>query len=89
MADRIYAKGLWVDKFKFDNGGEIVKLSIKVEDFCNFIEEHMNEKGYVNIDIKEKKEQKEDDKNKFYGELNTYKKEKSSLDDISEEDIPF
>ncbi len=77
--DKIFTKGLWVEKKTFDNGGEIIKLSIKVEDFCNFIEEHMNEKGYVNIDLKAKKE----DKSKYYGELNTYKPKQT------EEDIPF
>ncbi len=37
--------------------GRIIKLGIKVDDFIEFARKHVNERGYVNLDIVERKEQ--------------------------------
>lgn len=46
-----YAKGIFIKKGKFS-----LKCSIKTVDFLEWIKENTNEKGYVNIEIKERKE---------------------------------
>lgn len=46
-----YAKGIFIKKGKFS-----IKLSVKVTDFIQWLKENENEKGYVNTEIKERKE---------------------------------
>ena len=36
--------------------GEIIKLGIKVDDFIAFARKHVNERGYLNLDISRRKE---------------------------------
>lgn len=62
-----FVTGLWVEA-KQTQFGEIVKLSVKCEDFIKFLNENKNEKGYVNIDILSKKEN-----GGKYAKLNDYK----------------
>ena len=54
-------------------------LSIKVDEFIAFLQEHNTNSGWVNIDIKESKG------GKWYCELNTYKPERPNLDKKEEE----
>lgn len=67
-----------------------LRISINVQKFCSFAKEHMNEKGYMNIDLNKSK-----DGTKYYATLNNYKKsnEKKEVDESSQEidanDIPF
>lgn len=56
MADeKIYAKGAYAKQIE-GKYGDILKLSLKVEDFKQFIDQHKNEKGYVNLAIMSKRE---------------------------------
>jgi|TARA_R110000787_G_scaffold175961_1_gene288281 hypothetical protein len=43
-------------KKEFANGGSLLSLGIKAEDLTAFIAEHTNERGYVNLTIKERRE---------------------------------
>lgn len=36
--------------------GQIIKLGIKVDDFIAFARQHVNERGYLNLDIMPRKE---------------------------------
>lgn len=57
--DTIYAKGLNIKSRQFTVQGEsreVLKVSIKVEDFKAFLDEHVNENGWLNLDIQERKE---------------------------------
>ena len=65
--EKTYAKGLFAEK-KTTTFGEITKVSFKADDFIQFLNEHKNEKGYVNVDILNAKEE-----GKLYGVLNDYK----------------
>jgi hypothetical protein len=66
--DKIYAKGMYGNKPKQGAPDFVTsKMSFKVDDFVAFLNEHKNEKGYVNIDQLVGK----DDKFNFV--LNTYK----------------
>lgn len=37
--------------------GQIIKLGIKVDDFIAFARQHVNDRGYLNLDIMPRKEQ--------------------------------
>jgi len=49
----------------FQSGKSILKLGINVEKFKAFLDEHKNEKGYVNLGISDRKEVSQ------YGETHT------------------
>ena len=67
MEEKKYAQGLFVKRN--DKAPEFVvcSLSIKVEEFNQFIEENVNEKGYVNLQILKSK-----DKGTLYAVLDTF-----------------
>ena len=67
MADKTFAKGIFVDT-KTTQFGEIIKLSFKSLEFKQFLTEHTNGAGYVNIDILTNQEGKK------YAVLNDYVK---------------
>jgi len=58
----IYAKGITVKEGKFG-----FKVSVKVQDFIQFLNENVNEKGYVNLDLNKRKEMGK------YGETHYFK----------------
>lgn len=66
--DKIFADGLFVKSVETQYG-EIIKLDIKKEPFIEFLLKHVNDAGYVNIDILSKKEGGK------YAVLNDYKKQ--------------
>jgi len=43
-------------KARQTNFGTVIKLGIKVDDFIAFARQHVNERGYVNLDVVERKE---------------------------------
>lgn len=97
MADKIFTNGL-IFKAPHQKAPDYVKgtLSVKVEDFKAFLDEH-NKNGWVNISLKEAKS------GKYYAELDTWEpgKAKKAPEDASEgsqeeqseeisaDDIPF
>lgn len=69
MADKIFAEGLhW--ELPSQGAPDFVKgkLSVRVKDFIEFLKVHVNERGFVNIDIKQSKG------GNYYCELNQYRK---------------
>ena len=84
MADKKLAAGFYFDRPR-EGAPDFVKgrLSIKVVDAAIFIQEHKNEKGYVNLDLLVSKE------GKLYLSLNDWKPEKKEDEPIRAEDIPF
>ena len=56
-----------------------VKLGINVNKFINWLSQNEDSRGYVNIDIKYSK----NDRNKLYGSVNSFQKKEES------EDIPL
>ncbi len=80
MADKIFADGIRFEKPR-EGAPEFVKgkLSFKVEEAVAFLKGNVNDKGWVNLDLKKSKE------GKLYLELNTY-----GLDKVTKvEDSPF
>jgi hypothetical protein len=54
------------------------KLSIQVDKAIAFLNQHKNEKNYVNLDLKEAKESK-----KLYLSLNSWKPEQKQEEDLN------
>lgn len=68
-----YAKGIVVDRYDFQNGGFIVKMGIKKEDFLQNL---FNDKGWANFDIKFSKKD-----GKPYCVVNSYHKTTATTTD--------
>jgi hypothetical protein len=71
--DKIFPNGM-IFRAPRENAPDFVKgsLSIRVDDFINFLEEHAKPDGWVNIDLKESRE------GKYYAELNHYTRERQA-----------
>lgn len=65
----IFIDGLTVKKQEFDNGDFIFKLGIDFNKLVECLGEHINDKGYVNVDICKAK-----NGDKWYAKLNEWKK---------------
>lgn len=89
MSDKTYINGIFIKEGKYG-----LKVNIKAETFCDQIKQLANDKGYVNIEIKKRKEVG-DNGNTHYAELDTWKPEtkpvtKSEITEESEDnDLPF
>ena len=92
MSEIQFVQGASVKKVEFKNGCIILKLGINMNEF--YEKNPTNERGYLNIDLKESK------KGNWYAVINTYsakaKGETSqsnedivSFGDIDDEEIPF
>lgn len=87
QSEKIYVDGLFVEQ-KETSFGKIDKLSVQADKFIAFINQHKNEKGYVNIDLLESR------KGGKYAVLNTFQpKPKTETVDITgkdeDSDLPF
>ena len=99
--DKIFPKG-FIFKRKRDGAPDFVKgtISIKVDEFIEFMNEHISSEGWINIDLLESQD------NKYYSALNTWAKgsedqtqgevpapveprEAQNEPEINVEDIPF
>jgi hypothetical protein len=71
----------------FPNGGSLLNLGIKAEDLTTFIADHTNERGYVNLTIKERREAGR------FGDTHTVTLDTwvatSKMAHVPESDIPF
>ena len=71
MADKIFVDGLYVDLPREKAPKFIIaNLSFNVKKFVKFIQTQENERGWVNIDIKESKN------GNVYAEVNNWQKQK-------------
>lgn len=79
----------------FSNGGSAILFGVKVEELIKFANEHVNERGYLNLVISERREPGQ------YGDthsvaLDTFQpsqrggtKTTDAIDNINDESIPF
>lgn len=88
--ETIFAEGIYFDR-PHENAPDFIKgkLSVHVQKAIPFLQQNMNDKGFVNIDLKVSKA------GKLYLQLNTYKKD-ASTDKIADDtadaisgNIPF
>ena len=82
--ETVFADGIYFDRPR-EGAPTFVKgrLSIQVDKAIAFLNQHKNEKGYVNLDLKEAKETK-----KLYLALNAWNPEKKE-EGLTKEDNPF
>ena len=73
MEEKKYAQGLFVKRNEKAPDFVVCSLSIKAEEFNQFIEENVNEKGYVNLQILKRKE-----KGTLYAVLDTFEPKAST-----------
>lgn len=52
---KTYCDGIIIKTKRFDDGGEILKVSVKVDDLIAFLNKH-NSNGWVNLDIVKRRE---------------------------------
>ena len=84
--ERIFAKGFYVKQNPQAPDYVIGNLSIKADEAIEFIKEHTNDRGWVNLSMMKSKEE-----GKAYIELNTYepKQEETFVPDAPQDDPVF
>ena len=93
MADeKIWINGMFGKKVTFQNGGSLIKLAVKVDEFKHFADTHANN-GYLNIVVQGSKEPRLDEKGneKLNISLDTWKpkqQQQSSSGGYSAADAP-
>ena len=85
--ETVFADG-FILKAPHENAPDFVKgsLSVKVDEAIKFLETHKDEKGWVNLDMKESKG------GKWYVQKNDWKpkeKEESTETEVKADEIPF
>lgn len=55
MAEKTYCNAVIIKSKRFDDGGEVLKASIKVEDMIAFLNQYASN-GWVNVDITRRRE---------------------------------
>lgn len=79
MADKIFAEGVFIKEGKYG-----IKVSINQEKFAPFFKAHVNEKGYLNLDILKSKG------GNWYCSLDTWKPEQQiEASSNPANDLPF
>lgn len=71
MAEKTYINGLFINKKRFENGGNVINISINSTTLIEELLKHKNEKGYVNITLQDRREADKNGNN-MYAILNTY-----------------
>jgi len=51
-----FADGVFITEHKFANGSSVLKVNFNARQFCNWMKENVNEKGYVQTDVWSNKE---------------------------------
>jgi hypothetical protein len=59
MSDKKYIKGVYLKEKTFNNGGSLISVSIKVDDFIEAIKAVEQNKGYINLNIEKMRETNE------------------------------
>ena len=71
--EKIYARGLFAKRNEKAPDFVICSLSVKTDDFTQFLKENTNEKGYVNLQVLKSK-----DKGTLYAVLDTFEPKAST-----------
>lgn len=67
---KTYVDGLWIREKKFDDGSSILKVSVLVDKFSEFVNKHKKTDGFVNVVISAKRNP--DEKSSHYAYLDTF-----------------
>lgn len=67
QTEKVFVNGMRIERKFFNNGGSIDKVGICVNDFMQFLQQHVGPTGWVNFDIKTSQ-----NTGQPYAELNTW-----------------
>ena len=82
MDDKIFADGLFFKRNETAPDFVVGKISIQADKFAGFVEQHKNEGGYVNLEVKKSKA------GGFYVELDTWQPKKPEMSQGQVEPLP-
>ena len=74
MEEKKYVKGLFAKRNEKAPEFVICSLSVKTDDFIQFLKENTNEKGYVNLQVLKSK-----DKGTLYAVVDTFEQKASNV----------
>jgi hypothetical protein len=55
-APKVYVPGIDIKRVSFTNGGHKLRVGVNVAKLVAFLNEHVNDKGFVNLEILERRE---------------------------------
>ena len=84
METKKYAKGLFAKRNDKAPDFVVCSLSVKVEEFNQFLEDNVNDRGYVNLQVLKSK-----DKGSLYAVLDTFEPKASTVSTDGNKDDPF
>lgn len=82
MEKKKYATGMFVKRNEKAPEFVICSLSVKTDDFIQFLKENTNEKGYVNLQVLRSKE-----KGTLYAEIDTFEPKASTASTEVKKDV--
>ena len=82
-----FAEGVYIREKTFDNGSSVINIDFNAKDFCNFMKEHVNDKGFVTTTIQ--KSQKADASRPMYMKLNTFSPKQAAKEALESTNLPF
>jgi hypothetical protein len=96
MSDKVYLNGLIIKGRENQFGEEELKVSVKVEDLVKELQQHKDERGWVNLEIRKKK-QPSDKGVSHYTVLDTWKPsgqapampQSNDFPAVEDNDLPF
>ena len=84
MEPKTYAKGLFAKRNDKAPDFVVCSLSVKVEEFNQFLEENVNDRGYVNLQVLKNK-----DKGTMYAVVDTFEPKPKESEPTKETQAPF
>ena len=51
-SQKTFANGVFIREVTFKDGNSLLNVAVQAKAFCEFMQEHVNEKGYVNLEVR-------------------------------------
>ena len=88
-SQKTFANGVFIREVTFKDGNSLLNVAVQAKAFCDFMKEHVNEKGYINLEVR----RNTNPESKFshsmlLNEYNPQKNAKEAIDKASKE-MPF
>lgn len=78
MADKVFVPGSSVKAHQFADGGEVLNVSFKVAELAEFMREHKNAGGYLNLQIARRRNGPSEHGHTHHVSLNTWTPKKDA-----------
>tara|TARA_R110000824_G_C14791069_1_gene633278 strand:- start:170 stop:478 length:309 start_codon:yes stop_codon:yes gene_type:complete len=87
--ERTFANGVFIREVVFEDGNSLLNVAVQAKAFCEFMQEHVNEKGYVNLEVrKNNNPEAKFSHSMVLNEYNPQKNAKQAIEKASK-DMPF